>query len=293
MYKNCDTVVDGSTVYVMKSGTVNIYSYDVTSDSWSQLPDCVHRNGSITVINGCLTTVGGGSYHNYSNELFSITGEGSGRRWTQQFRPMPTKRRLTTSLCTGTALIVAGGRGECEVLSIVEVMDIETHQWSATASVADLPQPMYRASATIFGDQLYMLGGFSKDFHSITSMYTCAVNTLLCSCVKHPQQKRAPPAYKDSVWKQLADLPVTQSTCESFHGRLLVIGGKIDSGKSTTAVHMYNSTANSWEIVSRMKCGRRDCFTAVLPDNRLMVVGGETDGGSLTDVVELASVSMC
>ena len=70
---------------------------------------------------------------------------------------MPTKRKWTTSLCTGTTLIVAGGVGESgRTLLTVEVMDTETHQWS-TAS--DLPQPMYYASATVCGDQLYMLGG--------------------------------------------------------------------------------------------------------------------------------------
>ena len=42
-----------------------------------------------------------------------------------------------------------------------------------------------------------------------------------------------------------------------------------------------------------MTTGRRDSITAVLPDNQLMVVGGRTDGGRITDVVKLASVSMC
>jgi N-acetylneuraminic acid mutarotase len=227
-----DAVVDGNTVYI-KTGAVEsqIYAYDITSDSWSQLPDCIHDYSSIAVICGCLTTVGGGSYPNYSNELFSLTGKGSGRRWTQQFPPMPTKRRSTTSLCTGTALIVAGGYGGRD-LSTVEVMDTETHQWS---TAADLPRSVYCASATICGDQLYMLGGFSKDFESIKSVYTCSVSTLLRSCVEHPQQKRA---HKDSVWREVADLPVTRSTCQSFHGRLLAVGGKMDSGKSTTAVYM-------------------------------------------------------
>jgi serine/threonine protein kinase len=143
----CDAVVDDNTVFVLKSDTVNMYSYDVISDSWSQLPDCVHEGSSITVINACLTTVGGGSYLNYSNELVSLTGKGSGRRWTRQFPPMPTKRRSTTSLCTGAEIIVAGGIGKgSRLLSTVEVMDIETHQWS---TAADLPQPIYRASATI------------------------------------------------------------------------------------------------------------------------------------------------
>ena len=66
MYRWCDAVVDGNTVYVRDGGSVKIYYYDATSDSWSQLPDCVIPNGSITVIDGELTTVGG----DRSNELF-------------------------------------------------------------------------------------------------------------------------------------------------------------------------------------------------------------------------------
>ena len=68
MSRRCDAVVDGSTVYVSDGSLVKIYSYDPISDNWSQLLDCGIRNGSITIINGCLTVVGGG-YRNYSNEL--------------------------------------------------------------------------------------------------------------------------------------------------------------------------------------------------------------------------------
>ena len=80
MYRNYDTVVDGNTVYVINSNTVNIYFYNVISDSWSQLPDCANESCSMTVINGCLTIVGGCSYSNNFNELLSLTGKGSGRR---------------------------------------------------------------------------------------------------------------------------------------------------------------------------------------------------------------------
>jgi hypothetical protein len=43
-------------------------------------------------------------------QLFSLTGEGSGRRWSEEFPPMPTKREASMALCTGAALIVAGER---------------------------------------------------------------------------------------------------------------------------------------------------------------------------------------
>ena len=92
-------------------------------------------------------------------------------------------------------------------------------------------------------------------------------------------------------WRQVADLPVTLSTCSSIHGRLLAIGGEMDSGGPTTAVYMYDSTTNSWEIISHMTTCRKQCFTAVLPNNQLMVVGGYTRGyGSETDTVEIASI---
>ena len=287
MYRMCDTVVDSNTVYVRDGHTVKIYSYDATTDSWSQLPDCAKVGGSITVINGQLTTVGGDK----SNTLFSLTGEGRSRRWTKEYPPMPTKRWWTTSLCTGATLIVAGGVGDGGVLSTVEVMNTETHQWS---TAADLPQLMYSASATVCGDRIYMLGGIDKHYSSSISVYTCLVSALLQSCgpsslVAKLKSLRTSLSDKASVWRQVADLPVTLSACESFHGRLLAIGGRDDSDKSTTAVYEYSSTSNSWEVISHMTTARYFCFTAVLPNNQLMVVGGWTDTGS-TNTVELASV---
>ena len=285
MYRLCDAVVDGNTVYVKDGVTVKIYSYDATTDSWSQLPDCSNKYGSITVINGQLTTVGGVK----SNELFSLTGEGSSRRWTKEYPPMPTKRWGTTSLCTGATLIVAGGEG-LVALSTVEVMNTENHQWS---TAADLPQPMYLASATVCGDRIYMLGGVGKRFTGTKSVYTCSVSALLQSCVPSSLEaklKRTSLSNKASVWRQVADLPVASSTCESFHGRLLAIGGNDDSWKATTAVYEYSSTSNSWEVISHMTTGRYNCFTAVLPKNQLMVLGGGTDTVSCTDTVELVSV---
>ena len=288
VFRCCDAVVDGNTVYVMQSK--NVYSYVIISDSWSQLPNYGYDDGSITVINGWLTAVGGYTYPDHSNDLFSLTGEGSDRKWTKKFPPMPTKRRWTTSLCTGTTLIVAGGWGVgTKHLSTVEVMDTETNQWS---TAADLPAPMRYASATVCGDQLYLLGGVMYSIY-VKSAYTSSVSALLQSCVLSSlEEKQETLKNKAEVWRQVVDLPVTRSTCESFHGRLLAIGGEMDLGKPSTAVYMYDSSTNSWEIISHMTTARYDCFTAVLPDNQLMVVGGYTAGGTgRTNTVELATMT--
>ena len=286
-----DAVVDGNTVYVRPGLSVAIYSYDATTDSWSQLPDCLLEYCPITVINGQLTTVGGLLDGYVSNELFSLTGEGSSRRWTKEYPPMPTKRRWTTSLCTGATLIVAGGAGEGgAVLSTVEVMNTENHQWS---TAADLPEPLYTSSATVCGDRIYMLGGVDTRFTGTKSVYTCSVSALLQSCVPSSLEATHKKTFlsEGNEWIKVADLPVSLSACESFNGRLLAIGGRDASVKPTTAVYEYSSTSNSWEVISHMITGRFSLFTAVLPNNQLMVVGGETDTG-YTDTVELASEDM-
>ena len=291
-YRYFDTIVDDNRVHVRDQGTVKVYSYDITSDNWSQLPDCVHESGSLTIINGWITTVGGGSpfRHTYSNELFSLTGESSNRKWTKKFPPMPTKRRSTTALCTGSILIVAGGRGADDgVLSTVEVMSTENLQWS---TAADLPKPMLHASSMVCGDQIYMLGGTDKDCLYIKSVYTCSVSALLQSCdiLLEGRLKGTSLVDKTSLWQQLSDLPLIRSTCESFHGKLLAFGGyDKESRNSSTAVYTYNSTTNSWDVISHMTIGRCACFTAVLPDNQLMVLGGLT-GRDVINTVEIASV---
>ena len=158
-----------------------------------------------------------------SSALLGKARRGGGLRHSHA--PMPTtERKWTTSLCTGTSLIVAGGVGEGSVLSRVEVMNSETLQWS---TAADLPQPLCWASATACGDCIYILGGLDKHGIPVKSVYTCSLNARIM------------------IWRQVTNVLVICSACEPFDGRLLAIGGLDDSRKPTTAVHMYNSTTNT------------------------------------------------
>ena len=102
--------------------------------------------------------------------------------------------------------------------------------------------------------------------------------------------KKCPLASRPKVWHQLADTPVTLSTCASLHGQLLAVGGKDTDCKQTTAIYMYNMTNNSWEVISHMATPRYRCSVAVLHYNELMIVGGLTPGGR-TDAVEIASIN--
>ena len=283
------SVVDGSVAYFRPPGPNNVFAYNSSNNKWSEHPKCPNRGFSLAMVNSLLTAIGGKtSNYELTNTLLSLTDN----KWTKQFPPMPTKRWVTAAVCSGRSLVVAGGLGKGDKdLSTVEVMDTETVQWSTASS---LPHSLYQASATLCGDQVYMLGGFDQSNKKSKAVFTCSLAALLRSCQPQTLGERLKTlslASRPKVWHQLADTPVTLFTCASLHGRLLAVGGKDSDDKQTTAIHMYNTTTNSWEVISYMTTPRSQCLGAVLPHNELMVVGGRTpDSWTGTNSVEIASV---
>ena len=278
MDRSADAVVDGSVAYFRRNATEQVHEYNSTTDTWSRLPDCRTEHTTLAIVNGLLTTVGG----DYSNKLFSLTGEGKDRKWTEVFPPMTTKRCLVTAVTTGRALIVAGGDGDRGYLATVEIMNTYTRQWS---TAADLPQTMYSASATVCGDRIYMCDG--------ESVITCSLPALLQSCrPKIFEAQPSTPSPQGHVWSTVADLPVRRSTLVSINNRLLAIGGHDSDYKPTTAVHLYDPVNNSRQTISHLSTARWRCFAVVLPNNRIMVVGGCTTGliSSKTNTVEFGTV---
>jgi hypothetical protein len=265
----------------------SLYTYHAPTSEWSLILDHPLWSGfAVTVIDGQLTTVGGVTYEGFpvreleykiTGKLFSLSREGSDQKWIEKFPPMPTKRFAVSTLCTGTALIVAGGRLKiirAAVLTTVEVLNTETQQWYTTH---DLPQPLCQSSLILCGDLVYLLGGYNDELCTDVAVYSCSlISFLLPKWLGGRLVCTLTQSSIGSPWKRIADLPVKASTAVTFNGRLLVIGGLDAARKPTTAVHMYQSTTNSWEVISHMTTPRSECLAAVLPDNQLMVVGGRT-----------------
>ena len=229
---------------------------------------------------------------------------------------------------TGQSLLVAGGCYRGVTLTTVEVMDTHTRHWSTAAS---LPEPLCYSSATLCGQRVILLGGNNEHQSPTKSVYTCELGELLNSCtgsnnstkLVHTRaqddlqvlmtsgshsRKRALTDLDQrfegilskidssaAVWNRIADVPVTYSSCVSFHGNLLAIGGRSSVTKLATAdVHVYQPLANRWEIVSHMTKLRRQCFAGILQsDNQLIVVGGETSNNSNedNDIMEIATLA--
>jgi len=286
------SAVDGSVAYFRPGRSKSVIAYNSTNKKWSEFLKCPNSDFSLAMVNSLLTAIGGRTSNDeVTNSLLSLTDN----KWTKQFSPMPTKRWSTVAVCSGRSLVVAGGVGEGnERLSTVEVMDTETLQWSTASS---LPHLLHEVSATLCGDQVYMLGGRVQNDKPSKSVFTCSLDALLQSC--QPQSlgarlKTLSLANRPKVWHQLADTPYTLSTCASLHGQQLAVGGYDSNDKQvTTAIHMYNTTTNTWEVISHMTTPRYRSLVAVLPNNELMVVGGVTPDSrwTSTNSVEIASIA--
>ena len=296
MYSSCNAVSDGDSVYIRPGGlTCNknkegrlVCVYNVKDNSWSQLPECPHRNFSIAVVNGSFIAIGG--YFMYdsggpvavgfrridTNVLLSL--DTARNLWIQQLPLMPTKRSDTTALTTTSALIVVGGQAcvansSASPLSTVEVMNTDTLAWS---TAANLPPQLTRhsISATVCENNLYLFG--------VKHIFTCSLADLLGSC-GDPKSKKKP--LSDEVWNSFADLPVTESTGVSIHGRLLAVGGMISEEGGvyrSKAVFVYQPHKNSWEPISYMNAPRMSCSVAPLNhDGQIVVVGGNVGDTSV------------
>ena len=279
-------ITDGNTAYFSESG--HVYEYDSKGEKWSKLPKCPQRYGSLAIVKSLLTAVGGKQSDKLTNTLLSLSGEGSRRKWSEHFPPMPTKRYSTAVVCSGRSLVVAGGKGDNDIrLSTVEVMDTESVLWSTASS---LPHPLTLASATICGEILYMLGGFNPGGRS-KSVFTCSLSALLQT--SRPQSLGArlktslSLAQQPSVWQKTADTPVYQATCTNLCGHILAVGGLDSDLEPTSAIHKYDLVKDSWTVISHMTIPRYWSLVAVLPGDRLMVVGGETATRGC-DIVEIA-----
>ena len=270
-------MVDGNTAVFRPARAADkncVPLYNSDTEEWSTLPQCPKEYFTLAVVNGLVTAVGGMKSGRHTNTLLSFVEEQWKRKWVKRFPPMPTNRALTAVVCSGKALVVAGGWREGDRLTTVEVMNTDTLKWSTASS---LPHGLSDASATVCGDRVYLVAGIVEHGHSTKTVLTCSLSALLQSQPSH------------SVWHTIADLPVIHSTCFTLNGQLLAVGGQDSDGKKTDAVYMYNIAVNFWEVISHMPTARCDCLVAVLPGNQLMVVGGTT-GPSVTDKVEIATL---
>ena len=233
-----------------------MHSYDTSEDKWDTLEKCEYQCFRLAIVNDKLTTIGGGCGGTPTNKLLSYTSD---KKWEQQLPSMPTAREWPAAVTTSTHLIVAGGeimqKGQ---LPVVEILDTSNLQWFA---VCNLPKSLECPNITICGEHLYL--------SRVSKFFSCSIEELLKSC-----KPASTNSSSSTVWKELANVPVSYNTnLVTLREQVLAIGGERQYGKPTGAIHRYDRSTNSWNLIGHMPTPHRRPLVAVLPSHELIAVG--------------------
>ena len=248
----------------------------MSEDRWTKLQPSKYFLFGLAIVDGKLTTIGGGDYDYSINTLLTLSTE---NEWKEVLPPMPTSRTYPAVATTPTHLVVAGGLKDLyhESVPAVEVLNTDTLQWSTASSS---PHAFGYPKITLCGGSLYL----SQDCF----IFFCSVDDLLKSCNSGDG---------GSVWTRLEDIPTPRdSTLATLRGCVLAIAGNgtddpldklplpLMGGNGfpytpSGAIHCYDVATNSWSAIGELPAPRSQVLAAVFPSNELVVVGGKVGNG--------------
>ena len=259
---------DHQFAYFTPRGSNLVYSYEWNTDQWNKLPSCPYSNCALVIIDGTLTTVGGGGYGSgCTNKLFTLRQI----KWVEEYSPMNTARSRPAVVSTsgGDYIIVIGGGGVGGWTGTVELFQVKTRRWY---KLTNIPQRLTVPSATICGNQLHVIGWDDND-------YTCSIKNLPSS--DEPITSQSIPHLIS--WTPLPRLPVIQSAAATLYGQLVIIGGMQDVS-SVNSIHQL--VDGKWVVIGSMSSDRRECLVVSPSPDRMMIVGGRSSLFSLDSVEE-------
>jgi hypothetical protein len=273
-----DAVVDRDIMYFKYFWGKSIYSYNSIHNTWISLPDCPVSSFSMAIVDDFLTIIGGkNSDLAPVNELHTYRG----KKWTLLLPHMQIKRYWTTSKTWDSFLIVMGGEGEDRrVLKTVEVLNLDTKQWSFASG---LLRPIDSATGAVCGDHLYVGGGS----HAETARYVmvCSLPKLLENVEEMANDGL------ERIWNQIDDFPYKKTTLVSSKGHIFAIGGKDGSKRPTSAVYVFNALSKQWEKAGEMTVARSSCYGVTYSDDEIMIVGGIDENSEPLKLMEIAQIT--
>ena len=274
------TAADANMAYFNGLFSTKVHSYNSDTREWHQLPDAPYTDFTLVVVHHMLTMVGGmvgGEISGTATDaLLSLMWDGRNKKWLPNLPTMPTKRYSAAAVCSGRCLIVAGGEDGSNTLATVEVLDTNTQQWSIASS---LIYPFTEATMSICGERLYMLGGSQESHLKACSVLSCSVPELLQSCQpQHPTPSHTARGKKSTIWQYVTDAPHYRSSCATFCGQLVTVGGTNEANMSTSAINVYTGRTGRWpwEAMENVPTAQYMALVAVF-NGKMMVVGGGTD----------------
>ena len=274
----------GSTIYcgggyAHKNSTSRLlFQYNPKQDTWSQLPICPTVNFGLTQLDGKLVTVGGRRLDRIIpiNDVHVFQ---ESETWENSIiPPLPTARMYPTAFNYKSTIVVSGGVTHWHTdnklktyTTAVEVFQTKTFQWH---HAEPLPVGHCSMSCSIVDGTCFLIGGVESGGYAFTQAYCTSVSNLISRALPpdHPETSSTPQASPSPpTWQVLPECPLSYCTAAELGGCLLAIGGIDDNYSSSSAVHMYSPSTNSWVRIS----------SGDLPVPRFYAAATQLEGGEV------------
>ena len=161
-----------------------------------------------------------------TNKLF-ILQQG---QWHEYSPPMNIKCSSPAVVSTpdGNYILVIGGKVTVSSwTTAVELLDVRSRTWY---ELIKLPQAIIRPTATICGNQIYVIGYYGD-------VYSCSLQPILSSNISDSE-------LISLTWTQLYQQPAQKwSTAATLNGQLIMVGGE-QGGSPVNSIHQL--IAGQW-----------------------------------------------
>ena len=301
-------VSDGKTAYFRNYRSRNIFSFELVTKRWKNLPECRVKDTTLVLLPVALGaafvlilhTVGGIKRREdrqdekdlYTDALYQLAQDET--RWVPSTYPgMLSKRSQVTAVCSNNILVAAGGRDDMGSTATVEILRTTHRVWHR---VTDLPSKQYMASGCVCDGKLYILGGCDMMDGApkpIKSAFEVNLSSLEHACTESSSSIGI-------EYTRIMNLPLNNASFVSVPGYILSIGGSAVRSSywvSSNEVHAYHPPSGTWQHLSDSSLLEKRCFCFSVVFDRgdklnVMVVGGYTTRADVdcTNSVEIAEI---
>ena len=262
--------------------------YDPGQDRWSRLAKYDYTYFAMTAAYGKLMLLGGRNQPATRTTNIIQMWDEERQGWVYYLPNLPVACDAATAVTYEDKwLVVAGGRTHTyESLSVVNVLDLHTHQWH---SGAHLPNTCRKMSAAVIGKTMVLLGGTvgGPGNRSASVVFSVDLDQLISQAISADHNNLSVPS-----WQILPNTPVTSSTALALNGALLAVGGSVLENNSSSTysspiyLYKFNPSSSTWSWIEAgyLPVRRVRCACVMLPTGEIFIAGGTTGEEPIRDV---------
>ena len=250
----------------------HVYTYDISSNHWDKLPPPGHYRGTLQIIDGKLSVIGGMDTN--TDEITNKVSTFINNSWTQHYPNMSKPRFRPGVAIYSDYVIVAGGIGDGYTINDdIELLYYkQSPHWIRTN--INLPEPMYDISLTISDDLLY-IAGYETSHERSNKAYKISVDKITSSVAQSSTSSQT------VQWTTIPSTPHYNTAIIPGSCPPVIIGGDDLQDVPTAAVAMLKQ---SWSKVVSLSSPK--LAVAVVPINceSILVIGGTTSSTTAEDI---------